>query len=78
MKLLKSKLQRTKEVEYFGLALTVPGDARHIATDNDGSVYAGIDKPETFGNYWLFKDGYYLIAFVDLECMDWKDTLVEL
>ena len=84
MKLLKSKLQETKEVEYFSLTLTVPKTVNYIATDEDGDVYGLSHKPHIYRNFWRRDDSDFYnsievwVATVDLEGMDFKDTLVKL
>ena len=84
MKLLKSKLQRTKKVEYFGLGICVPIWVSYIATDEDGDVYGLSHEPSIYKDFWRRDDSDFYnsmevcVAEVDLEGLDWKDTLVEL
>ena len=65
----------TRKVEYFGLTLTVPNDCEYIATDKSGKVYAYTNRPEDRHSTWATYADYVYIADVDLEGMDWRDTL---
>ncbi|WP_448512149.1 hypothetical protein [Photorhabdus laumondii] len=72
------------QVKYFGIELSVPHWTKFIATDEMGLVFAYNMLPRTeFLCYerWgsdspSFQDE--VIAVVDLEEMNWKETLVEL
>ena len=55
----------TREVDYFGLKLTVPDWTRFISTDCDGGIFAFERKPhfENEDGTWHFDyDGYCFIA----------------
>lgn len=78
-----------KTVKYFDIELNVPFDTRYLATDGDGEVYAfrvGWKNPIADTSYWDFCKGLYvelydeptLVAEVDLQGMDWKETLQEI
>jgi hypothetical protein len=69
-----------KTVSYFGIDLIVADYIKFIVTNSRGEVYGSKDEPELdHQNGWLYD--YYAfsdyIASVDLEGMDWKDTLME-
>ena len=74
MKLLKT-LYRQKQVEYFGLKLMMPEDHNCLATDSDGRVYSSVEKPKQRLGMWVAGTDTALVARVNLEGMDWKDTL---
>lgn len=77
-----SQVVHTKEVEYFGNKLDVPEWVRWLATDQDGTVYGFEYEPtlmdiETkWTSYWE-DDNFCEMAEVDLEGMDYKQTLVK-
>ncbi|MGV8004275.1 hypothetical protein QPK14_21285 [Photorhabdus temperata subsp. temperata] len=80
MKLIKSLQIETKTVDYFGIQLTVLGSVEYLATDEDGLVCAYDECPRKDLCAWLAsRDNpfYTPVAIVDLEDMDWKDTLVQ-
>lgn len=80
MKLIEICERETKQVNYFGIELTVDADVNFLAADYDGFVYGYIFKPEytRVPKAWGSK-GYVPgpIAKVDLVDRDWKETLVE-
>lgn len=82
MKLIEAP--KYKEVDFHGNKLTVPNDVKHLAANGDGEIVGFDDKPEpSWGRFWeLFSEGDYhdqglFLGYVDLEGMDWRDTLVE-
>ncbi len=80
MKLIEICEKETKQVNYFGIELTVDADINFLATDQDGYVFGYYLKPllEHINCFWLPKRiPSYSIAKVDLGDKDWKDTLVE-
>lgn len=81
MKLISVATSKTKEVVYFGLSLDVPINTHWLAVDKLGYLYAYTDrynKPRTSDHYWYDRDKTaIIIAVVELEGMDWKDTLAE-
>ncbi|ERT13447.1 hypothetical protein [Photorhabdus temperata] len=80
MKLKQAYPLETKNVDYFGIQLTVLGSVEYLATDEDGLVCAYDECPRKDLCAWLAsRDNpfYTPVAIVDLEDMDWKDTLVE-
>lgn len=83
MKILQ-EFNQTKPVKYFGLYLNVPYTANYIATDEDGMVWCYDNKPEInkfYSDCWTYRgydNNFIEIAEVDLEGMDWKDTLMEI
>lgn len=79
MKLLHKK--DLLRLEYFGIELEVPFWASWIAVDYQGRVWIFADKPvKGFGNSSYMPplgSRYDKIAIVDLEGMNWEDTLVK-
>ncbi|WGL96512.1 hypothetical protein [Arsenophonus nasoniae] len=78
MKLLEKCERETKQVNYFGIELTIDADINFLATDDDGFVYGYCKKPMKVPERW--KPKFTLqqpIAKVDLGDKDWKETLVE-
>lgn len=71
---------RFKKVNYFGLELVVEKEAKFLATDENGGVYSFTKETEINKDnesVWYGK-GTEWIAEVDLEGLDWRETLVEL
>jgi hypothetical protein len=69
-----------KEVNYFGVKLAVDTTVKYLATVEMGNVFAFVKKPDLDLDLgWLcdWEDFSICVATVDLEGMDWKDTLVE-
>lgn len=69
-----------KTVDYFGVELCVNTGIKYLVTTPQGDVVASVDKPDSDPKLgWLYD--YYAfskcVAKVDLEGMDWKDTLME-
>lgn len=78
MKLIKA--ETFKDVEYFGMTLTIRSNHHFIATDENGDVYSFRTAPIIRDNCWVANysnTDYDLTATVDLEGMDFRDTLVE-
>lgn len=78
------KCNKFKSVQYFNLNLVVPEETKYITVDQDGViiVWFGIEKPyiQQFDFQvldWCGEMIEYDVGEVDLEGMDWKDTLVE-
>lgn len=72
--------KKFKNVNYFGLTLTVEKTAKFLATDADGTIYSFTVEPEISRIQkvvWVGK-GTEWIAEVDLEGLNWQETLVEL
>lgn len=82
-------IEATKTVSYYGITLQVPTDVKYLTTDEDGTVcgWGGSLPPETctgqpqgegiWCESWM-ECGYLLeICSVDLEGVNWKNTLVE-
>ncbi|HGJ5869258.1 hypothetical protein [Arsenophonus nasoniae] len=82
MKLIEICVKETKQVDYFGIELTVDADINFLAADDDGFVYGYAFKPEysLALKAWVSKGGYepYPVAKVNLGDKDWKETLVEI
>lgn len=69
----------TKTVDYYGVALNVPGDVSYLATDANGWVWGYIIEPYRIDSRWQNADSglsMYRIAAVELEGIDWWDTCV--
>lgn len=79
MKIINSQ----KTIDYFGVELVVP-DYGWLAVDEQGDVGWFEDEPETvnFFGYgeWsgAVESGYASLCKVDLEGIDWKETLMEI
>ena len=67
-----------KEVDYHGLKLTVPERCKFIASDADGETWAYELNPKSFPLHWGYIKNGYCIGALDLEGMDWKETLIEI
>lgn len=86
MKLIRvPEIRKTKQIEYFGLTLTVPDEAKYISIDQDGEiiVWFSIHKPYVRMYTWGVEDWVgevieFDLGQVDLEDLDWRETLVEL
>lgn len=72
----------TKEVEYFGVKIMVPEDAKWIATYKTGlimSTSGGFELSSLTSLGWINTHGMLnAILMVDLNGIDWKETLVEI
>lgn len=89
MKLLFQELPDVKIVDFHGVSLQVPGGTRWLTASSYGRVVAwGGEKPH-LGNTVFHKQCYWDIdpygqgwqeevGKVDLEGMNWKETLVEI
>ncbi|MCW7548415.1 hypothetical protein OO184_10795 [Photorhabdus sp. APURE] len=81
MKLINTFQIETKTVDYFGIQLTVLRLIECLATDSDGFIYAYREAPNLNDGVWLaskFSTFCMPVARVDLEDIDWKETLVEI
>lgn len=82
-KVMKTKY--TKEVEYFGMKLLVPDDAKWLSATESGGVIAHtcIIKPARINScgFYIGTESYkdhYVTGGIDLNGIDWKDTLMEI
>lgn len=66
----------TKQVVYFGLVFYGPHFVKFIGTDRYGKVYGYSENPRTIG-LDEFTQQPIRIAKVDLEGLDWHDSIVE-
>jgi hypothetical protein len=69
-----------KVVDYFGVQLSLEVDIKYLVTTAKGEVIASLDMPDLDPEIgWLYDwdAPSVCIADVDLEGMDWKDTLME-
>lgn len=77
-KVMKSKY--TKEVEYFGMKVFVPDDAKWLSTTMYGTVFAHCSKtaPSESVGFHAGSDDHVVMGGIDLNGIDWKETLVEI
>lgn len=75
-KVMKPKY--TKEVEYFGMKMLVPDDAKSIAAHHDGGVFVSNKLLRESLCNWITPGYLKHICNVDLNGINWKDTLVEI
>lgn len=68
----------TKEVEYFGVKLMVPENTKYLATSLYGTVLASEVAMKTGLCTWGSDSAIYTVCVVDLNGIDWRDTLVEI
>ncbi|NHB89932.1 hypothetical protein [Photorhabdus tasmaniensis] len=69
------------KVKYFGIELSVPFWTKFIVTDHNGIVSAQNEKPLQSNGSWISESVQYqyeIVAIVDLENVDWKDTLIQI
>ena len=80
MKLLRSEPHLFITVEYYGMLIAVPEDTRHIATDANGDVFAYdvYNRPKAVIKWLTSSKPEMYRGQVDLEGMNWKDTLIAL
>ncbi|WGL99111.1 hypothetical protein QE177_04300 [Arsenophonus sp. aPb] len=80
MKLIEKCERETKDVNYFGIELTVDADINFLATDDDGCVFGYLQMPkyDCVAKVWVPNRGQPCpVAIVDLDNKDGKNTLVE-
>ena len=74
-------LHKMKTVNYFGLELTIEERFRFLHTDSNGEVWATEERPHNKnGSIWTISPtewAFKSIAEVDLEGMNWYDSLLE-
>lgn len=70
----------TKKVDYFGVLLEVPIKYRHIATNENGFVFAYENIPLRGGQEWWTREYHdrYFLGKVDLEGMNYQDSHMEI
>jgi len=74
------QLTAQKSVNYHGINVIVPANTRWLATDSDGYLGIYTDQycePTLKNRVWDNGYEYIFICQVDLEGMDWKDSLME-
>lgn len=74
MKLVKNYM---KSVVYNGIELSVPFDTKYLAVDRDGQIFAYNNEPSCGRGQWYDCDCETVIARIDLEGADWRESLVE-
>ena len=69
----------SKQIGYYGKQVTVPEEARFIATDADGTVWWYETEPEALADldYWYCSSTDDCIDDTTYEG-DWKDSLMEI
>lgn len=66
----------TQQVDYFGIKLIVPVKYTHIATDENGTIYAFDRKPDICNTFFNPTHcDYIMIAFIALGDTNWYDSL---
>ena len=82
MKLKRTFSKTVKPVIYFGIEINIPTEHNFVATDSDGFVYSYKCNPVINDALRVFQDRSAAedesICAVDLEGLDWKETLVEI
>lgn len=70
-------IEEQKKIQYFGIELVIPANIKYIATDESGYIYAYTCKPIEEEMQWFALNGDIVeLCIVDLEGVDWKETLV--
>ena len=86
MKLIRLPNRRKmKTVQYFNLELIIPENIKYISVDQEGEIVLWFAVHEPYVRMyswgvddWVGEASDYDVGKVDLEGMDWRDTLVEL
>ena len=79
MRIINIYTRETKKVIYRGNVFDAPIWVKYMAVDADGELRAFVQKPCLDGNVmWYAAGEEALIADVDLDGADWKETLKEL
>ena len=80
MKLIERKEPDWRTVNYFGIEVVLRPHERYVAVDGDGRlhVYTSVPvlMPEVMETNWSTSGHYRHIGEVDLEGVDWRETLV--
>lgn len=70
-------INNQRVIKYFGLSLVIDAQSEFIATDKDGYVWSYTIKPHKEEDHWFTMYGRCQeLCKVDLEGIDWEDTLV--
>ena len=76
---LKIKKSKTRKVEYFGKAITIPKNHKYIAADEDGAVFSYVEKPTRNSSFW-HSEVYKKVKGVRMDFEgtpeDWENSLV--
>lgn len=59
MKLKDFKPRPTREVEYYGVKISIPAEHEWVATGDDGIVYSYSVKPEELNGMWIIPQRHY-------------------
>lgn len=72
-------LHNMKTVNYFDIKLTIEEHFKFLHTDPSGEVWASIKKPYIKNGIWAIPGDFdfKIVAEVDLEDMNWTETLME-
>ena len=75
---MRAVLDGAKLVDYFGLPLIVETEVTHLATDENGSVFAYRSEPYRSHSVWdVLKGSGDYVCSVNLEGVAWLDSLLE-
>ena len=79
MKILET-IELGKKVNYFGHEIEVPDWAEYLAVGANGDLFAYDIKPFKTKDFFVGKGDSLLakIATVDLEGLNWEDSLVDI
>lgn len=69
MKLEHYSPREMREVEYFGVKISIPADHEWVATDPDGSVYSFLYEPYYEWQVWVLDDTEPFVRYVAGNCM---------
>ena len=75
---LKIKKTKSREVLYFGKAITIPKNHKYIAADEDGAVFSYVEKPTRHSSFWS-SEVYKRVKGVEMDYEgtpeDWQYSL---
>lgn len=63
-----------KTVIYLGKEYEVPDDARYMATDQSGHIFAYTERPREMSISWNASGAHYYIGHVNGMRYTWKNT----
>ena len=68
---------KMNQVQYHGETIKLAGKYKYLATDDDGSVGAFVNKPWMSIGYWDCKsqDVRLRVAKIDITNIEWEQTL---
>lgn len=59
MELKDFKPRPMREVEYYGMKISIPAEHEWVATGDDGVVYSYSVKPEELNGMWIIPQRHY-------------------